>query len=223
MLARPTPPVKSLDLAIEHTEETIHPMHAFVCVSPAVEREILLEGKTDGGTRTLLFYVEGDAEAYEATLAGQDRVAEFDVRPDGDDGFFLYVRAPNSDDEALLFDAFDRETVVVVPPVEFRADRTMRLTVVGHSDDLGDLLDALPDALTVDVLSVGPFTRGIEPGLTDRQREALESAWAVGYYEVPREGDIEAVAAELDCAVSTASALLRRAESTLVADVLGER
>jgi predicted DNA binding protein len=48
----------------------------------------------------------------------------------------------------------------------------------------------------------------------------LVAAQAVGYYEVPRAGGIEAVADELDCAVSTASALVRRAESTLVAYVL---
>nr|WP_240147616.1 helix-turn-helix domain-containing protein [Halorussus sp. JP-T4] len=99
----------------------------------------------------------------------------------------------------------------------------MRLTAVGHGDDLRDLLDALPDAVDVTVLSVGPFTRGLGATLTGRQREALAAAWGVGYYEVPRDGDVEAVAAELDCAVSTASTLLRRAESRLVADALGER
>ena len=222
MLSRGTAAVKSLELVVEHAAETIHPMHAFVCESPAVEREVLLEGKTVDGTRTLLFYVEGDHEAYEATLAAQDAVAEYDVRPDGGDGFFLYVRAPNRESEASLLDAFRRDTVVVVPPVEFRADRTMRLTVVGRGEDLRELLDALPSELGVDVRSVGPFTRGLGPSLTDRQREALHAAQSVGYYEVPREGGVEAVADELDCAVSTASTLLRRAESTLVADALGE-
>ena len=215
--------MKSLDLVVEHAPETVHPMHAFVCESPAVEREVLLEGKTDGETRTLLFYVEGDPVAYEAALSERDGRIEYDVRPDGDDGFFLYVRAPNDDREALLLDAFDRETVVVVPPVEFRADRTMRLTAVGRGDDLRELLDALPDAVGVDVRSVGPFARGLSDGLTDRQREAVAAARAVGYYEVPRDGGVEAVADELDCAVSTASTLLRRAESRLVADALGDR
>jgi len=236
-----TLPVKSLELVIEHTAETIHPMHAFVCDSPAVEREVLLEGKPGDETRTLLFYVEGDPDAYEAALEARndsgehgtdehgggergtnERDVEYDVRRDGDDGFFVYVREPNAEREAPLLDAFRRDTVVVVPPVEFRADRTMRLTAVGHSDDLRELLDALPDALDADVLSVGPFARGMGSTLTDRQREALGAAWRVGYYEVPRGGDVEAVAAELDCGVSNASTLLRRAEAGLVADALGE-
>jgi len=215
--------MKSLELIVEHTAETIHPMHAFVCESPAVEREYLLEGRPGDDVRTLLFYVEGDAEAYEAALDQQAAVAEYDIRPDDADGFFMYVRAPNSDDEALLFDAFEQETLVVVPPVEFRADRTMRLTVVGHADDLRTLLDALGERLSVDVLSVGPFTRGLTPGLTERQREALAAAWETGYYEVPRQADLESVAAALDASVSATSTLLRRAESRLVADALGRR
>lgn len=105
---------------------------------------------------------------------------------------------------------------------EFRADMTMRLTVVGHGDDLQGLVEALPDELSVEVLEVGSYDLALGPTLSDRQREALTAAQSVGYYEVPREGDVEAVAAELDCAVSTASTLLRRAESRLVADALGD-
>jgi hypothetical protein len=211
----------SVRLAIEHTPETIHPMHAFVCASDAVDREVLLEGRTDDGIRTLLFHVEGDPGAYEAALAEQEEIIEYDVRPDRTDGFFLYVRAPNRDAEDMLFDAFERETVVVVPPTEFRSDMTMRLTVVGHSEDLTGLVDALPEALSVDILEVGAYDRAVGPTLTDRQREAIAAARDVGYYEIPREGDVEAVAAVLDCAVSTASTLLRRAEASLVDEALG--
>ncbi|QCC50446.1 helix-turn-helix domain-containing protein [Halapricum salinum] len=70
--------------------------------------------------------------------------------------------------------------------------------------------------LDVEVLDVGSYDRAVTTPLTDRQREAVEAAREVGYYEVPRTGDIETVARELDCAVSTASTLLRRAESRLV-------
>lgn len=213
--------VKSARLSIEHTEETIHPMHAFVCESPAVDREILLEGRSDDGVRTLVFYVEGDADAYEAVLAAQDAVMEYDLRRDAEDAFFLYVRASTADGADLLSDTFDRETVVAVPPIEFRSDRTMRLSIVGAGEELQALVETLSEALRVDVLSVGSLDRTVGPALTDRQREALATARALGYYDVPRAGGLEAVAAELDCAVSTASTLLRRAESHLVADALG--
>lgn len=82
------------------------------------------------------------------------------------------------------------------------------------------VLDTLLEAVTVDVRKVGMYTKAIGGLLTDRQREAIEVAWKAGYYEVPRTGGIEAVADELECAVSSASDLLRRAESRLVSDAL---
>ena len=46
----------------------------------------------------------------------------------------------------------------------------------------------------------------------------------VGYYAVPRTGDVDDVATELDCAHSTAGELLRKAEAALVTGFVdGER
>lgn len=212
--------VKSLHLRVRHTADTIDPMHRFVCESPAVDREVLVEGKVDDGVRTLLFYVEGDRAAYADAVAARPDVESYDVTPDGDDAFFLYVRARNDDTERELFAAFEQDTVVVAGPVVFHPDMTMELTVVGHPADLQAVVDDLPAAMSVDVTSVGEYAGWNERGLTDRQREALRVAWRVGYYEVPRDDGVEAVADELDCAVSTASSVLRRAESTLVANAL---
>jgi hypothetical protein len=215
--------VKSLRLTVEHTAETIHPVHRFVCESDTVERELLLQGNTTGDPETFLFYVEGDREAYEAVLDGVAALAEYDITPADDGGFFLYARETSADTDRAIFEAFQRETVVVVPPVEFLPDRTMRLTVIGHSDQLRAALAALPDELTVHVDHVGEY-RG-EPGrsLTGRQREAVAAAHELGYYEVPREAGLAAVAAALDCGEGTASRLLRRAEARLVAEALEGR
>ena len=215
--------MKSLELEIEYDEETIHPMHAFVCESPAVDREVLLEGRRDGDTRTLLFYVEGDRVAYESVLAERPGVREYDVTSEGGEAFYVYTRVENRDAEVPVFEAFDQRTLVVVPPIEFRSDRTARFTVVGHPDDLQAAVDGMPAGAAPSILRVGGYASAVDDGLTDRQREALAAAWDAGFYEVPRDGGIEDVANALDCAVSTASDLLRRAESRLVGDVLGER
>lgn len=100
--------MQSVRLAIEHTAETLHPLHAFVCESPAVDREVLLEGVSGGGTRTLVFYVEGDAEAYETALADQPTVESCDVRSESEEAFFLYVRARNRDVDGVFVDALSR-------------------------------------------------------------------------------------------------------------------
>lgn len=52
--------------------------------------------------------------------------------------------------------------------------------------------------------------------LTAHQREAVEAALALGYYDIPRESSQEDIAAAIDCAPSTAAEHLRKAEGKLV-------
>ena len=212
--------MKSIRLAIRYPADLVHPIHQFVCDSPVVDREILLEGKVVDGTRTLLFYVEGERSAYEQAMTRRLDVDAYDITAESEAGFYLYVRGPNREAEAEVFAAFNRETVVIASPIEFRSDGTMHLTLVGPPADIQSALDDLPPEFEVDVKRIGTYGGLSGGGLTERQRAALDTAWRCGYYDVPREGSIDEVAAELDCAISTASTLLRRAERELVADVL---
>lgn len=58
--------------------------------------------------------------------------------------------------------------------------------------------------------------------LTDRQREALSLAAAMGYYATPRESTLTEVADALGVAKSTASDLLHRAEGAVVERYLAD-
>jgi len=214
--------MKSLQLVVMLSKETTHPMHEYVCKTPSIEREVVLEGQVYDGVETIVSYVEGDREAYEAGLAARIPVAEYDITPDDPDGFFLYARQELGEAGTLLFDAFEQETLVIVSPIEFRSDRSMRLTVVGHPEDLQAMLDAFPAGVDVDVLEIGEYSRAVGQPITDRQRSALAVAWEAGYYEIPRKAGIEAVADELDVAVSTVSDLLRRGEARLVSAALDQ-
>jgi predicted DNA binding protein len=197
-------------------------MHAFVCESPAIGREVILERDARGELTTMLLYVEGDREAYEETLAAVDGVHAWTTEG-GDGGFYVYVRTALREQEAGYREALDRESVLIVPPVELREDRTVRATLVGESDELAAALDGLPEGIGVEVLRTGTYDRADGSPLTDRQREALDAAWAAGYYDLPRSCELADVAAALDCGTSTASDLLRRAERRLVAAALDER
>jgi len=53
-------------------------------------------------------------------------------------------------------------------------------------------------------------------GLTDRQQEALRTAYEMGYFEIPRTASLEAVAAELDISASSLSERLRRAQTQII-------
>jgi hypothetical protein len=73
--------------------DQLHPMHAFVRESPAVDREVILERDARGERTTLLLYVDGDREGDEAALADLPRLEEWTTEPDDDgEGFYAYVR-----------------------------------------------------------------------------------------------------------------------------------
>ncbi|ELZ18400.1 bacterio-opsin activator HTH domain-containing protein [Haloterrigena salina JCM 13891] len=57
-------------------------------------------------------------------------------------------------------------------------------------------------------------------GLTDRQHEALRTAYELGYFDVPRRTSLEEVAAELDISASSVSERLRRAQTRLIRETV---
>ena len=94
--------------------------------------------------------------------------------------------------------------------------------------DLFDgLRDGLPEGVTLSLTQVGTPSAWDTPtaslaDLAHEQREALETAVALGYYETPRAADLRAVADELGIAKSTLRYRLRRAESWLTETVVDE-
>lgn len=115
----------------------------------------------------------------------------------------------------------ERAQVAFLPPVVFEASGVARFEAVGEQAALSSFYEALGSELAVEIEQVEPFGRQpVATGLTDRQRTALAAAVEVGYYEIPRTGSVEAVASRLDCGASTAGELLRKAERTVVTDVV---
>ncbi|ELY51835.1 helix-turn-helix domain-containing protein [Natronorubrum bangense] len=211
--------MKSMRIELRYTTAALPPLHEGICDSSALEREVIVGGQAVDGVETITSFVYGDPEAYEPLLDDLEAVLEYEITP-ADDGFFLYLRRDLGPDGLSLLSALAQDTVVVVPPIEIRSDRTIRLTLVGHSTALTAVMAEIPDGMALDVRWVSQAITTTDTAVSDRQLAALQAAWDVGFYEVPREGGIEAVADELECAVSTASALIRRGEANAVERVL---
>jgi predicted DNA binding protein len=95
----------------------------------------------------------------------------------------------------------------------------MRLAVVGRGEDLRELVEGIPDRSDTEIDRVGEFARRHDiraSGLTERQRDAVAAAVDLRYYGAPRDASLDDVADELDCAPSTASVHLRKAEQTVM-------
>lgn len=171
---------------------------------------------------TTLSWYDADPETTAAVLAAVESVSERHLVA-GDGGTYAFVHQTAFEFADALMGLVSRANVVFMPPVTFRGDGSATVEAVGETAALSGFHDRLTDLVDARVGRVREFGRRTSPGaLTDRQRAALDAAVAVGYYEVPRTGSVADVAAELDCAPSTAGELLRRAESALVAEAVDD-
>jgi hypothetical protein len=87
--------------------------------------------------------------------------------------------------------------------------------------EFGDRLDA--SGVRYELLSVVHRDEGGEGPLTDRQRECLDVAWRLGYFEVPRDCTLAEVADTLDVDTSTVSETIRRGTARVLEQFLVER
>ncbi|MFC3958455.1 helix-turn-helix domain-containing protein [Halovivax cerinus] len=95
--------------------------------------------------------------------------------------------------------------------------------LVPERDALSETYDAATDAgITIDVARVHELelTERSRYGLTDAQYETLVTALASGYYEIPRDVDMEGLAKELEISHQALSERLRRAHRRLVTEAL---
>jgi hypothetical protein len=248
-----SPRVKSLRLRLHPDPEAIHPMHEFVADHDGFGRSRLIaaddqravggDADPEAGRRTdpadvdgedepraFLFHVEGsdpNRDAYAAGLRGTDSVVDFELDRHGA-VLYAYVLEERSPFDERLGGTFSRLHLVVVPPVEFVADRSIRLTAVGSASAVRAAVSAVPATVDAEVRRLGGFDgtaidRSSPAALTARQREAVEAAVDAGYYGATREGSVAAVAAALGCSTGTAAEHLRKAEARVMRTVVGDR
>lgn len=176
---------------------------------------------TDERTRIVL-ETTADPDAYAAALRQTDRVYDYQLVPAGEERIFVFVEQEPLPGAVALQDFVEEMGLVVVPPWEFHEDG-IRFVVAGAEEALQRAFEAAPSGLQVELERFGEFTGRTDLGsaLTERQREAVSVAVDLGYYDVPRTAGVRDVAERLDCAASTASDLLRRAEAAVMPTTVG--
>lgn len=195
--------------------------------SPAIRETRVLElNRSTEQIDTVLFAIDGDATEFGERAPDTQGIES--VVLSGVDGRWTYALVETRPLETPMFDAIHRARtrpgLVVRTPVVYR-DGDMQFRVVGGSEPLQAALDTAPDAMDVRVDVIG--TPGTGPGrhasgVSERQRQAVEVALELGYYDDPRGATHADIAAELDCTPSTAGSHLRRAEAKLVAAAMDE-
>ncbi|WP_436928660.1 helix-turn-helix domain-containing protein [Halosimplex halobium] len=201
--------------------DAAHPLHREVTAEgPVTRADLLIWGPT--ADVTTLTWFDAGPPAVREVLDAVDSATEVQLVA-ADSGTYAFVRQSAYELPDAVLDVVAGSRVAFVPPVTFRPSGTARFEAVGESEALSEFYGALDAVVDTDVVRVREFRRWPEPArLTGRQREALEAAVAVGYYDIERSGSVADVAGELDCARSTAGELLRRAESAVLTAFVGD-
>lgn len=101
------------------------------------------------------------------------------------------------------------------------ADDGVRFCVVADHDELGAFYESLRQSgVTYSIGQVGDYEGELQSieGLTGRQREVLNCAYEMGYYDVPREVTLSDIADRLEIDRSTVCEHIQRAENRVLSN-----
>lgn len=211
--------MKHVRLTMWAPEGAVHPVFDMLTRGDHVERVNGLHWNFSEDRLGILHYVEGDFETYVAELETIPSVLDYDIARADDRHFYVYHRCVVQGGAQQLFETFTRDTLLLVPPIAFSDDGAATFSLFGDSAEVQAAIDSIPDVIEIDVHEVSGMADTPEVTgamLTARQREAVEAALSLGYYDIPRESSYEDVATAIDCAPSTAAEHLRKAEGKLV-------
>lgn len=187
-----------------------------LCRGAGVRNLELLEDDGTGGVSQ----IEVENRFDEDRLDEIDSVEDWEFVSEKEDTYIylLEVTALEMPENA----AVDHEDLVGMcdPTV---SDRGMLLSLVGSQESIRDMLRNFEEAGVVpDLHRLGEYDGGQRTldALTDRQLEIVQTAYDMGFYEVPREASIEDVAHELGIESGTVSEHLQRAERNLLSQQL---
>ena len=171
----------------------------------------------DDGTVLMLTRLRGDLERVRTILEERADVRQCEVF--GDDEGYAYIHVEASEVVQQLL-AIEREReVLIATPIEFLAEGKLRVTILGDDRTLQGAISDAPEAVDVRLEETGDYNPDLDEMaalLTERQREVLETAVEMGYYEIPRETTCAEIAAELGIAEGTVVEHLQKVEAKVL-------
>lgn len=188
---------------------------------PETELHLVQEAGTDPKQPYLIFWVEGDTDAFENRLTEDETVTETE-------------RYTSVSDKQLYRARISESVDVVAYPVWVNLG--IELIDAKITDSWWEIRARLPDRDTIEPVkewcdendvtfeleAVYTDTGGVQPqpNLTKEQREVLEIALDVGYFSVPRDGNLGDIAERLDISKQAVSERLRRGYRQLTKEAL---
>lgn len=131
----------------------------------------------------------------------------------GEDAFYVYVSDATTDTLGDPFGPVTQGGLVVIPPLQYHENGTVTLSLFGPDAEIRLAIETVPSPVDVTIEEISGLEAtavAVETHLSERQREAIETAVEPGYYEIPREAGHEDIATVLNCAPSTAAEHLKK-------------
>lgn len=193
--------------------------------SPDITREKIVNlDFLENRELTVLYHLLAPDETHieEIVQESSDQILDHEIVEIEEGSFHTYLYLEHTALVGDLLSIAQEHAMILHRPIKFDNDSII-VTLAGNESYASEAFAQLKEVVNASVEWTGQYTP-LESTplaqLTDRQREALRTAYELGFYETPRDASFEELAAELDCAPSTANALLHRSESALVDAVL---
>lgn len=213
--------MRYLEITAIPSPDVTPPLFDLIARSEAVEESRALDWNVSPANIVTVFYaIKGDEQSFEHTAREVDAISDFEMATI-ETGIFHALLTIDAAEIPLLtelLDTMSRPGLVVITPVVYQ-DGQVQLRLLANSSILQSTVETLPPEVEVNVKEIGSLpspTLAPQATLTDRQREAVEAALDMGYYDSPASARHEDIAARLGCAPSTASEHLKKAEARLV-------
>ncbi|WP_254612537.1 helix-turn-helix domain-containing protein [Haloterrigena gelatinilytica] len=155
-----------------------------------LERVHIINWNVASPPTAFLLWLRGDYRRLEAELEASENADEYELLPLADRECHCFLEGAVADAARLLFENFTRGSLITVPPIVCNDDGTNTFSIIGTDADIQNAVEGVPDGVGVTVEAVGGETvapKSAVGRLSERQREAVEAALEIGYYDVPRE------------------------------------
>ena len=201
----------------------LQPADTALAAEPTVTREAIhqINLLTDG-TCVALYRGRGNLDRVAGVLEAQPDVLAYDVSGEYDG--LAYLHFEPSDTVLSLLTLVQENEVVLRTPIDCLDDGGVRVTIVGDDRTIQRTVEGIPDDLTLSLEGIGdyhPDSDQLYSVLTERQREILETAVEMGYYEVPRGATHEDIARAIGLSAGTVGEHLRKVEGKVLSTLVG--
>lgn len=199
-----------------------HPLGQALADEPAIERgNISWVELLDDETGILLAKAWGDIAAYRRVLEESPYVIDFNVAG-AEDWCYSYTHFETTTVTREMLATKYESGLVMEMPIAVSPDGSMEVTLVGPEEALQQRFEQSepdPTGYEFEIIETGPYHPDLDDvyvSLTERQREVLDAALELGYYDSPRRATHEDVAAAVDAAPSTVSEHLQKIEARVL-------